>query len=193
MKYEHSPFEVQSRRQRKVPSNDTSCQQLPTAEASQLASATAKSSSYWRVNFMPVAMTEIDSVGETNCPIRRRWIHEIRKSYFNLIRRVTGNRGKRRREWLRAIECGMHQPDAAQSIDYQSPTSNCDPCLRSDRQKGKHASSLDSLINAWPELKPHVREAIITLVDAAQLVESGLTSDEAVRCSVHDCLGRKYE
>jgi len=193
MNHAHAPFELQWSRQRKVPSNDTHCQRLTTTVTRQRVPETAKNLSSLRVNSWLLTMTQNDSEGETNCPFRKLGIHEKPGAFFNRIRQVTGDLAKRLRNWLRSTRCGMHQSAAVQSIENQSPTSHCDCRIQSDRQMGNRPSSLDSLINAWPGLKPHVREAIQTLVDAAKLVESGSISDNEVKCHILNCSGCNHE
>ena len=183
MNHAHAPFEIRLSRKRKVPTDVTSCQRLTTTVGKERVPETVKNLSSLRVDSPLLTMTQDDSEGETNCPFPKLGIYEKPEAFFNRIRQVTGELAKRLHDWRRSTRCGMHQSDAVQSIENQSPTIHCDCCIQSDRRIGNRSSSLDSLINAWPGLKPHVREAIQTLVDAAKLVESGSTSDDELKCS----------
>ncbi len=184
---------LQSSRQRKVPSNDTSCQRLTSNEARPRSLGHTKNVPSFHEKTSKYSLALDDSEGETNCPIRRLCIPEIQGSYFNRIRRIWYCIATRLLEWLSLAQCGVHRSAVVQSMDDQSLTNNGEFCSKSDVQVGEGPSCLNSLIVAWPRLMPHIREAILTLVDAAELVKPALTGDEAAKCSGPFCSGRNYE
>jgi hypothetical protein len=193
MNHDHAPIKAQLSRLEKMPLNDRSCQRLTSAVARIRVSGTATNRSASTKNRTQLSMAQIGSEGKTNCPFRNPRLPEKRRSRFNSIRLITADLVLRLRGWVTSTRVGTPPSADLQLIGKQSNTGRCECCFHSDRQFGDYPSSLDSVIIACPRLKPHVREAILTLVDAAKLVESGSASDDVVTCCIPNCLGGKHE